>query len=805
MLKKCHFIGIGGIGMSGLARLMLSETTQVTGSDIASTHITESLIQAGAKIYIGHSAQNVLQDATVIYSTDIKNDNPEYQAALRLKCKMLHRSELLQKIMEKYHSLAVAGTHGKTTTSSLLAWVLKCCGQSPSYAIGGVVPQLSANSGKGTGKYFVAEACESDGTFLNYSPFGAIVTNIDNDHMDHYKTEEILVDTFRAFMDKVSSQSHLFWCGDDKHLRKINPRGVSYGFDGSNKLKIVNFRQEGWKMTFDVEFKGAMYKAVEVSLAGKHNALNAVAVFGLALSLGLDEGSIRTALRTFAGVQRRCEKKGDLNGILFLDDYGHHPTELRATLNSIRKAVGERRIVVVYQPHRYTRAKDCMGSYGGVFDQADILLVPEIYSAREEPIPGITHDKIIEEIQQTLKERCRHVPRKEMADKLCSILKPHDVVVTMGAGDVTKISGEVLERFALKAPPKLKVGVVYGGMSVEHDISMISSANIISAMKQDYYDIEQFGITRNGKWFHGPDARKQMESCQDSNPTSGISLEAISRLFQCDIIFPVLHGTWGEDGTIQGLFDVFSKAYVGCDHRASAIAMDKVMTKRLAMNAGIPTAKYVTFDRYEWETMHEEIEAKINKELTYPLFVKPVHLGSSIGVYKVSTNDELPGAIKAALRLDTRLVIENGFENIREIEFAVLGNDEVTVFPPGEIYAHGRLHDYDSKYGLNPNKAANDYDTKAKLTSAQMDEGMALARASYKTVGCTGLARIDTFLDTNGKFWLNEINPIPGFTRLSLYPLICNANGLATSDLIDKLIILGLQRRRMLDRLEVEA
>lgn len=805
MQKKCHFIGIGGIGMSGLARLVLGEKSQVSGSDIAMSPITEALGQAGAKIFIGHSAQNIMQDTTVIYSSDIKKDNPEYQAALRLKCKMMHRSELLQKIMENYQSLAVAGTHGKTTTSSLLAWVLKSCGQSPSYAIGGVVPQLSSNAGKGTGKYFVAEACESDGTFLNYLPYGAIVTNIDNDHVEHYKTFEAMVNAFKSFTEKVTSTSHLFWCGDDKHLQSIKPKGVSYGFGTGCKFKGKNFRQNGWTVTFDAEFKGTTYKSIEVSLIGKHNAANALAVFGLALALGLDESAVRAAFRSFGGVQRRMEKKGEAHSILFFDDYAHHPTELKTTLNAIRSAIGERRLVVAYQPHRYSRAKECMGHYSEVFDQADVLLITEIYSAREEPIAGVTHEKIVSQVQEDLKERCQHVERSKLVDKLCSLLRPHDVLVTLGAGDVTKVCGEVLERLALKAPPKLKVGVIFGGMSVEHDISMISSANIISGMKEAFYEVEQFGITRKGKWYHGPEARKQMESGKAGKDSSLISAEAMMKLLECDILFPVLHGTCGEDGTMQGFFDVFSKAYVGCDHRASAISMDKVLTKRLIIDAGLPTVKYVSIDRYEWETASEEIEEKINKELTYPVFVKPVHLGSSIGVYKVSEKKSLKEAIKAAFRLDTRLVVENGLENIREVEFSVLGNDEITVFPPGEIFTNGQLHDYDKKYGLNPAQAANEYSTKAKLTEAQLAEGIALVKAAYKTVGCTGLARIDTFMDAKGKFWFNEINPIPGFTKFSLYPLVCNANGLTTSDLIDRLIILGLQRRRILDRLEVQA
>ena len=783
--------------MSGLARLMLNKNAEVSGSDIASSAVTDALVKAGATIFIGHSAHYVASGTTVIYSTDIKPDNPEYQAALNLKCPILHRSELLQHLMESYQGLAVAGTHGKTTTSSLLAWVLEKCGLSPSYAIGGIVPQLSSNAGQGTGKYFIAETDESDGSFANYTPYGAIVTNIDNDHMDHYKNEQALSEAFRDFIHRVRSSKHLFWCGDDASLRALQlKKGVSYGFGKNCQLHASNFRQNGWCVAFDATINGLTYKDIEVSLTGKHNALNALAVFGLALSLGMDEIAIRAALCSFGGVLRRCEKKGEANGILFLDDYAHHPTELKATLEAIRAAIGERRLIAVYQPHRYTRTQDCMGQYSGVFDQADLLFVTEIYAAREKPIPGVSHEGIIEDIKADLSARCEHASRDDIAERLCHIVRPHDVVVTLGAGDVTKISGEVLNKLALnlKVPPKIKVGLISGGASVEHDISIISGKNIFAALKKAYYEVEQFHISRQGVWSCSYDGK-----CPKSS--NKIPPEVLEKLSECDILLPALHGTFGEDGTMQGFFDILGKAYVGPDHRSAAICMDKILTKRLALEAGLPTAKYVGFNRYDWDVSQEELCEKINRELTYPLFVKPVHLGSSIGVFKVCDSSELEPAIRKALRLDDRLVVENGFEGVREIEFSILGNDVITVFPPGEVFTHGRVHDYDSKYGLNPKKAPAEYETIAKLSADQLAEGMALVKAAYQTVGCIGLARVDTFLDTNGKFWLNEINPIPGFTNLSLYHLMCAANGLPLEDLIDKLIVLGLQRRRLKDRL----
>lgn len=805
MFKKCHFIGIGGIGMSGLARLVLKQDIPVSGSDIAASAMTEVLGREGATIFIGHQPQHIQPGTTVIYNTDIKHDNPEFMAAKKLQCPMMHRSELLQALMSSSLSLAVAGTHGKTTTSALLTWILQSSGESPSYAIGGIIPQLSSNAGHGSGKYFVAEACESDGSFLSYSPFGAIVTNIDFDHMDFYQNEDALIDSFQAFIKKVQSPEHFFWCLDNPLLHKLQPKGISYGFNEASLLKGSNLQQTGWSLSMDIDFKGKTYRNVQVALTGQHNALNSLAVFGLALSLGIEEHAIRQALATFGGVLRRCEKKGESHGVLFLDDYAHHPTELKTTLNAIRKAIGERRLVAAYQPHRYTRTQDCIGLYKEVFHDADMLFITDIYAARETPIPGISHRVILDEIQEGMAKRCQYVPRQDLAMSISSYLRPHDVFVTLGAGDITLLSGEIQERFKLKAPSKLKLGLVFGGMSVEHDISLISSANIQAAVKSDFYDVETFGISRQGYWHHGEAARKSLTSNQQAEQQEKISAETLKGLLDCDIIFPIIHGTYGEDGTLQGFLDMLSKAYVGCDHRSAAISMDKAITKQLALEAGIAVLPYISFNRHEWDTSTQQLLKTIETELTFPLFVKPVHLGSSIGVRKVATLPELIPAIQNAFRFDTKIIVENGIDHVREIEFSLLGNDDITVFPPGEVYTNGLMHDYDSKYGLNPQKTAAAFAAKAELPKEKISEGMTLARTAYKAIGCTGMARVDTFLDPQGKFWLNEINPIPGFTKYSLYPLMCAANGLSLENLIDRLIILGLHRRRQLDRLELKS
>ena len=784
--------------MSSLARILLNRRSTVTGTDMAASPVTDSLTQAGATIHIGHSAHHITPEMCVIYSTDIKQDNPELAAAKKLKCRLLHRSELLQLLMKNSRSLAVAGTHGKTTTSALLTWTLQTAHLSPSYSIGGIVPQLSSHGREGTGDTFVAEACESDGSFLNYTPQGAVITSIDLDHMDFYKSEEALLEAFRTFISRVGSPSLTFWCGEDLRLQKLQPQGICYGLDPSFPLHLSSVKQNGWQMQFDLRFQGKEYQEVELALTGVHNALNAAAVFGLCLSLGIPHTAIREAFKSFKGVQRRCEKKGERHGILFIDDYAHHPTELKAVLKAVKKAAGERRVVAVYQPHRYSRAKTCLGMYSGAFSDADALFVTGIYAAREQPLPGVTDAAVFADIQKDCASPCSFVERSTLASILADFVRPHDLVVTLGAGDITHCAGEIMAQLALRKPNKYIVGVIYGGASVEHEVSLMSSEFILSAFNPEYYQVEQFGISRKGNWHAGPQTVEEMKNeCPDLK--KGNFLSAIfEKLMQCDILFPVLHGTRGEDGTMQGFFELFSKAYVGPDYRACAITMDKALTKRLAFEAGIPVLPFLSFNRYEWEADEKEIRASIEKKLRYPLFVKPVHLGSSFGVSKVKNEKELLDAIEAAFKLDLCLIVENGIA-AREIEFAVLGNGEVAVFPPGEIFPDAELCSYQGKY----HSAGRDPDIIADLTPELVSKGIEMVRKAYKTTGCTGMSRIDTFLDKEGNFWLNEINPIPGCTKNSPFPKMCIAHGMTKETLIDRLIILALERRRRLDRLTV--
>ncbi|MBA2369194.1 MAG: UDP-N-acetylmuramate--L-alanine ligase [Candidatus Protochlamydia sp.] len=442
MSEHYHFIGIGGIGMSGLAKLLLDRNVSVSGSDIATNLIIEQLAYSGAAIYKGHAYQNISPGATVVYSTDIKTENSEYQASIELGCPIIHRSDLLAHLIKDRRSLAVTGTHGKTTTSALLCAVLMEANLSPSFAVGGIISQFQTNARSGKGDLFVFEADESDGSFLKYSPACAIITNIDNDHLNAYEGSiENLKEAFSTFIGQVSSPL-IFWCGDDPYLKKMGCPGQSYGFEPQCDWKICSVKQEGFCQIFDLEWQGKRFSNIHLNLIGRHNILNATAVFSLAYALEVPEESIRQAFVSFKGVSRRCETKGELNGARFIDDYAHHPTEIRTTLLGLRHAIGSQKMIAVFQPHRFSRTKDCLGQFGNVFGAADEVIVTDIYASGEAYIPGLTAELIVKEIQACFQGSVQYVPRSALGRHLSKLVKEQDVVVTLGAGDVTRVAGE---------------------------------------------------------------------------------------------------------------------------------------------------------------------------------------------------------------------------------------------------------------------------------------------------------------------------------------------------------------------------
>ncbi|MBB64146.1 MAG: UDP-N-acetylmuramate--L-alanine ligase [Waddliaceae bacterium] len=445
MKEHFHFIGIGGIGMSSLARILLEKGEHVSGSDLVETAISKNLVELGAEIFYSQSAEHIRENMIVVYSSAVKKENVEFLAAQSHGCTLYHRSELLGYLMKEKKALAVTGTHGKTSVSSLLAWVLNGDSSKTAFSVGGMILGIESNGANGTSPYFVAEADESDGSFLNYPAHGGIVTNIEAEHLDHYGNEGNLYRAMQTFIKNVENPELLFYCGDDPLLCEMVEKGFSYGCSEHCDVRLLKWRQKNWTLFFDLEFEGKTFEEIELHACGQHQVLNALGVFSMALRLGMKEELIRNRFKTFPGVKRRCERKGEVDGILVIDDYAHHPTEIQAILQAIRKSIPSRRMIALMQPHRYSRTAQCLGEYGSIFDAADKVYITDIYGAGESPITHLNSTLLVKEVEEEGKCPAEYLPYENLLAKFVNELQEGDVLITLGAGNITAFSDLLLK------------------------------------------------------------------------------------------------------------------------------------------------------------------------------------------------------------------------------------------------------------------------------------------------------------------------------------------------------------------------
>lgn len=446
-IRSIHFVGIGGVGMSGIAEVLLGHEFQVTGSDQKENDFTRHLAAKGAKIFIGHRASNVADADVVVFSSAVPRTNPELVAAREANIPVIPRAEMLGELMRITDGIAIAGSHGKTTTTSLVATVLRAAGLDPTVVIGGRLNALGSGAARGKGDLLVAEADESDGSFLHLTPNIASITNIDPEHLDHYGNLEAVQDAFVAFANNVPFYGLIVACLDHPHVQEILPRLekriATYGLAAQADYRAKNPEVQGLASTFDVERRGESLGRFEVKMPGIHNVLNALCTIAIADELAVPLDTVREALRTFAGVQRRFTVLGEVDGITVVDDYGHHPAEIVATLEAAQRAYG-RRIVVAFQPHRYSRTFHLFDDLTMAFNRADVLLMTDVYAAGEAPIESATSDVLVESIRAHGHRDAVHVADKGgLVDALLARVEPGDIVITLGAGDITK-TGPVL-------------------------------------------------------------------------------------------------------------------------------------------------------------------------------------------------------------------------------------------------------------------------------------------------------------------------------------------------------------------------
>lgn len=434
--------------MSGIAEVLLAHGFSVSGSDVRESETTRRLRERGARIVIGHRAEHVAGADVVVYSSAVPRDNPELCAARAASIPTIPRAEMLGELMRLKDAIAVAGSHGKTTTTSLVATVLRAAGLDPTVVIGGRLNALGASAARGEGNWLVAEADESDGSFLHLFPDIAVITNVDPEHLDHHGTLERLADAFVAFARLVPFYGLVVACLDHPHVQdllpRIDKRVTTYGLSAQADYRARNPRVEGLTSSFDLVVRGRPMGAFEVRLPGIHNVLNALATIAVADEVGVPHDVVREALRTFEGVARRFTIVGEAAGVTVVDDYGHHPAEIQATLEAATRAFG-RRLVVAFQPHRYSRTHLCFDELVRAFNRADVLFVCDVYAAGEAPIEGATSERLVTAIRAHGHRDVTYVPQRHaLATALVPRLRPGDVVLTMGAGDITRTGPELL-------------------------------------------------------------------------------------------------------------------------------------------------------------------------------------------------------------------------------------------------------------------------------------------------------------------------------------------------------------------------
>jgi UDP-N-acetylmuramate--alanine ligase len=449
--RQIHFVGVGGSGMSGIAEILLNLGYRVTGSDQRRNEAIERLEQLGAKVFIGHEASHVEGAHVIVYSSAVSRDNIEVQVARQRGIPVIPRAEMLAELMRLKYGIAVAGTHGKTTTTSMIGAVLAEGRLDPTIVVGGRITSLGSNARLGQGEYLVAEADESDGSFLKLAPTLAVVTTVDAEHLDHYETLDAIRDAFVAFVNKVPFYGAAVLCLDQPNIQllipRIDKRIVTYGLESGADLVARRLHLSGLTSRFEVFQRGTSLGECTLQVPGRHNVLNALAAIAVALDLEIPFLTIQKALAGFTGVQRRFQVIGQAQNIMVVDDYGHHPVEIRATL-AAAKAGFDRRVVVVFQPHRYTRTLHLYQEFLTSFNQADALVVMDIYAAGEAPIEGVSAAELAEAIAAHGHREVTYVgrDRARVIDHVIDISRPGDLVITLGAGDVSQLGPELLRR-----------------------------------------------------------------------------------------------------------------------------------------------------------------------------------------------------------------------------------------------------------------------------------------------------------------------------------------------------------------------
>ncbi len=762
-LKKFHFVGIGGAGMSALAKILIESGYEVTGSDCADSATVQMLKNLGAKIFIGHDCANIGDVEAIVCSSAIHNDNPEILRAAELKIPRLHRSDINAMLLNSKKGIAVAGAHGKTTTTSMIGFVLFNAGVDPTIIIGGESVDLGTGAILGKGDYLVSEADESDGSFIKLKPSIAVVTNVEDDHLDYYGTVQRIREAFKIFIENINPESGVaVLCFDNENLREmaatIDRKIISYAIDNDADFTAKNIQASIEGVSFDVIHGDKILGRVQLAIHGRHNVLNALATIATAMNIGVDFAKIADGLSKFHGAKRRFQTKGNVRNIWIVDDYGHHPTEIAATLKAARET-NPRRIICVFQPHRYTRTQLLLNEFGGAFAGADLLVLTDIYSAGEDKIAGISGESILEQVLATTNQAVSYIPdREKIAEYLLDNVTPGDLVITMGAGDIYKTADELIELLK-KQRQNCKIVVVMGGSSTEAEVSRRTGKAILDALLSKNYNAEPLELKPQ-------------------------TFAADIKLSNCGIVFNAVHGFYGEDGQLQGTLDMLKIPYTGSNVLAAALTMDKTMTKRVLTSAGIATPKFAVFRAVDKD---KNLAKTIEEKFGLPVVIKAPSQGSSIGVEIVENAEDIQAAIENSFKYGDEILVEE-FISGRELTVAVFGNeDKAKALPIIEITTTTGRYDYETKY----KKGASTHICPAEISDELTEKVQALAISAFKICKCAGVARVDMMLSAENIPYVIEINSVPGMTETSLVPDAARAAGIEFPELCEKILTLA--------------
>ena len=769
-IQNIHFVGIGGAGMSPLAKILLLLGYNVSGSDQGTSPIIEELVRFGARVWTdGQRAENVRGADAIVVSTAIPYDNPEVIAAWDLRIPKLHRSDINAALVNEYDGIAVAGSHGKTTTTSMIGVTLDRVGVSPTIIVGGEVPDLGTNAKLGTSRYLVSEADESDGSFLKLRPHVAVVTNVEDDHMDHYGTMEKIIDAFRTFIEQVDEDGTAILCFENEILRKLaaetKRRVISYAIDQEADYRAADIETHGSIISFTVFERGAELGRISLNIPGRHNVLNALACIAVARLADVSFAQIQDALAGFHGAKRRFQTKGKERGIWVVDDYAHHPTEIAVTLTAAR-ATNPKRLICVFQPHRYSRTNLLRTEFGACFAAADLLLLTDVYAAGEAPIPGVSGETLMEEVAKQTGQDAVYLPeRADLERYLAQHVRAGDLVITMGAGNIMEVGETLVEQLknGTAGTGERPIVVVMGGPSTEAEVSRRSGTAILEALRSK--DYPAVGMELVPTTF--------AEEIQKLNPA---------------IVFNALHGKYGEDGILQGTLDMLGIPYTGSGVRAAALTMDKLSAKRIFRAEGIRTPRFLCIRAGEHDA---NIAERIRTEFGLPVVVKAPEQGSSIGVYIVTRAEDLQSAIDEAFSYGSEVLIEE-FIRGRELTVVVWGTPtDAEALPVIEITTTSGRYDYTSKYTPGASAHIVPAELSAECTAAVQD----LAVRAFCACGCTGVARLDVMLGEEGEPYAIEVNAVPGMTATSLVPDAARAVGIEFPELCEKILAMAGYRR----------